>query len=255
MPVLAGAEPFTADGHGELADVGVLLVHGFTGSPQSLRPWGEFLAAAGLSIDCPRLPGHGTRWQDLAPTRWEDWYGEVERHFDGLRMRCRDVFVMGLSMGATLSLRLAEQRGSDVSGLVVVNASLTSEDKRLRLLPLLKRVVPSLKGPGNDVKAPGVTELAYQRMPLQPLASLTQLWKLTRADLSRVVSPLLAYRSADDHVVEPVSGRLLLECISSTVVEERVLHNSYHVATLDNDAPTIFAGSLAFVRAHACVGA
>ena len=107
MGVLPGAEPFAADG----GPVGVVLSHGFTGSPQSLRPWAEHLAAAGFTVRLPRLPGHGTRWQDLNATRWPDWYGEIERAFDALRGRCDQVFAGGLSMGGTLVLRLAEQRG------------------------------------------------------------------------------------------------------------------------------------------------
>lgn len=247
MPILPGAEPFHHDG----GPVGVLLCHGFTGTPQSMRPWGEHLAAAGLTVACPRLPGHGTRWQDMNVTRWEDWYGEVERSFDGLRGRSEAVFVMGLSMGGTLSLRLAELRGSEVTGLVVVNASLATEDKRARLLPLLSKVVPSFPPVGNDIKKPGVTELAYDRLPLKAAASLQKLWALTRSELGRITQPVLVYRSREDHVVEPVSGRLLLEGVSSTEVEERVLEDSYHVATLDNDAPRIFEGSVEFVRRHA----
>ena len=104
MPLLPGAKPFFADG----GPVGVLVVHGFTGSPQSMRPWAEHLAAAGHTVSLPRLPGHGTRWEDLQLTRWPDWYGEVDNAFRALRSRCDQVFVMGLSMGGTLSLRLAE---------------------------------------------------------------------------------------------------------------------------------------------------
>ena len=66
MPVLPGAEPFLHDGSDE---IGMLLCHGFTGSPQSLRPWGEHLAAEGLTVRCPRLPGHGTDWREMNRTR------------------------------------------------------------------------------------------------------------------------------------------------------------------------------------------
>jgi carboxylesterase len=245
--VLPGAEPFAADG----GEVGVVLSHGFTGSPQSLRPWAEHLAAAGLTVRLPRLPGHGTRWQDLNDTRWPDWYGEVERAFDDLRGRCRQVFGMGLSMGGTLVTRLAEQRPAEVAGLVLVNPSLGTERKDVKYaLPLLHRVVPSLAGIGSDIRKPGVTELAYGRTPLRAMHSLAQLWPLVVADLGRVSAPVLLYRSRVDHVVEPMSGRLLREGASSTEVTEVILEDSYHVATLDNDAPTIFAGSVEFVRAH-----
>src|SRR4051812_17466983 len=179
MPVLAGAEPFRHD----RGAVGVLLCHGFTGSPQSLQPWGDALAAAGVSVLCPRLPGHGTRWQELNLTGWQDWYAEVVHAFDELAGRCDQVFVMGLSMGGTLALRLAERRPADVAGLVLVNPSVMSLNKAFNALPVLKWVVPSLKGIGSDIKKEGVTELAYDRTPLRATHSLSQLWKPVRADL------------------------------------------------------------------------
>ncbi len=247
VPVLPGAEPVDLPG----GPVGVLLCHGFTGTTQSLRPWAEHLGAAGLSVVAPRLPGHGTRWQDMNATGFDDWYAEVERAFDGLRERCPTVFAMGLSMGGTLALRLAELRADQVAGLVVVNASLGTDRRDARLAPLLSRVVPSFPGIASDIKKPGVTELAYDRVPLRAFASLQAAWPVVARDLSRISCPVLVYRSRTDHVVPPVSGRTLLAGLAGGTVEEHVLEDSYHVATLDHDAPTIFEGSLAFVRAHA----
>lgn len=247
MAVMPGAEPIDLPG----GPVGVVLCHGFTGTTQSVRPWAEHLAAAGLSVAAPRLPGHGTRWQEMNQTRFPDWYGELERAFDGLRERCGSVFAMGLSMGGTLTLRLAEERGDEVAGLVVVNASLASDRTDVKLLPLLSRLVPSFPGIASDINKPGVTELAYSRVPLAAMASLRAAWPVVCRDLSRITCPVLVYRSAVDHVVEPVSGRVLLEGLAGGTVEERVLHDSYHVATLDHDAPAIFEGSLDFVRRHA----
>jgi carboxylesterase len=248
VSLLPGAEPIDLPG----GRVGVLLSHGFTGTTQSMRPWAEHLAAAGLTVSAPRLPGHGTRWQDMNKTRWADWYGEVERAFDDLRGRCEVVFAMGLSMGGALVLRLAEERGDQVAGLVTVNAALASERWDVKyLLPVLAKVVPSMKGVGSDIKKEGVTELAYPKVPLKAVASLTAAQVDVRRDLHKITCPILAYRSREDHVVEPISGKVLLEGCAGGSIEERVLENSYHVATLDNDAPTIFEGSLAFVRAHA----
>ncbi len=253
VSVLPGAEPVDLAG----GPVGVLLCHGFTGTPQSVRPWAEHLAAEGLTVRAPLLPGHGTRWQDLARTTFADWYGEVERAFDDLRGRCTHVFVGGLSMGGALALRLAELRREQVAGLVVVNTSLATERRLARLGPLLSRVVPSLPGVAGDLARPDVHELAYDRMPLRAFVSLQQAWPVVRRDLPLVSCPVLAYRSRVDHVVEPLSGRLLAEGLAGGPaagrVEERVLERSFHVATLDHDAPEIFAGTAAFVRAHAGV--
>ena len=243
MPVLPHAQPFEAVG----GPTGVLLLHGFTGSPSSMRPWAEYLSAAGYTVSVPRLPGHGTSWQDMNETRWQDWYAEAARAFGALRDSCDLVFVAGLSMGGGLALRLAEERSDDVAGLLLVNPSVASADRRLVVLPLLKRVVPSAQGIASDIKQPGQTEDAYARVPLRALDSMRAMWKVTSAALPQITSPLLLFRSAVDHVVEPLSAQLITQRVSSPDVTERVLEDSYHVATLDNDAELIFAESAAFI--------
>jgi carboxylesterase len=95
MQVSDFAQPFHADG----GRVGVLFCHGFTGSPWSLREWAQVTADAGYRVSLPRLPGHGTTWQELNVTEWRDWYGEAEQAFLELRAHCDTVFVAGLSMG------------------------------------------------------------------------------------------------------------------------------------------------------------
>lgn len=248
MPILPGAEPFAHDGS---PDIGVLLCHGFTGSPQSMAPWGDRLADAGLTVRCPLLPGHGTTWQDMNRTGWPDWYRAVDEAFTDLAGRVRSVFVFGLSMGGTLSLRLAEQHGSAVAGLVLVNPSVATERKDAPLLPLLSKILPSMPGISDDIKKPGASELAYRRLPLRAAASLSKLWAEVRRDLGRVDQPLLLLRSAVDHVVEPVNARIILDGVRSADVREVVLQDSYHVATLDNDAPLIFDASVEFAeRVH-----
>lgn len=248
MPVLPGAEPFTHAGGG----TGVLLCHGFTGTPQSLRPWADYLAGAGLSVWLPRLPGHGTTWRQMAHTRWEDWYAEIDRAFDELGANADEVFVMGLSMGGCLALRLAELRGSAVSGLVLVNPSVTADTRLFALAPILKFVVPSLKGITSDIKKDHVSEVGYKRIPVRAAATLPGLWRVTQAHLGDVTQPVLVYHSTVDHVVGPASLRVLRDALPA--MEVRECQDSYHVATLDNDAPAIFAGSLEFVRTHRRAG-
>jgi carboxylesterase len=245
MPMLPGAEPFAHDGSG---DIGVLLCHGFTGTPQSLRPWGEHLAGEGFTVRCPLLPGHGTHWRDMNRTGWSDWYARVSESFTELSARCTSTFVFGLSMGGALALRLAQLHGPDISGIVVVNPSVMTLRRDAVLAPALALVVPSFPGIANDIAKPGVVEVAYDRTPLRAVASLRQFWKLVRTDLPLITQPLQVYRSAADHVVEPENSRMVLSSVSSTDTAEIVLPNSFHVATLDNDAGTIFTGSAEFCR-------
>jgi len=244
VPVQPGAEPFSHDG----SDIGVLLSHGFTGTPQSMRPWAEHLAAQGFTVRLPRLPGHGTSWQEMNRTRFADWFAVVDATFTELSQRCSKVVVAGLSMGGTLVTRLAEERGTEVTGLMLVNPAFRAEDPRLAALPVVKHLVPSLKAIGNDVRKEGVQELAYDRTPLKALHSLVQSWDGVVHDLPQVTQPLLLMRSAVDHVVPASSSALLLSRISSKDVTEVILENSYHVATLDNDADLIFDLSTEFVR-------
>jgi carboxylesterase len=163
------------------------------------------------------------------------------------------MFVMGLSMGGCLALRLAELRGDAVRGLVVVNPSITADTRLFLLAPVVKLVVPSLKGIASDVKKENASEVGYDRVPVKAAATLPGLWRITQQHLSDLTQPILAFRSATDHVVGPASMKLLRDAIPARQLEVRELANSYHVATLDNDADAIFAGSLEFVRLHSRV--
>jgi carboxylesterase len=244
VAILPGAEPFHHDG----SDVGVLLCHGFTGTPQSLRPWGEYLADRGYSVDIPLLPGHGTTWQEMNQTRWEDWYSAVDAAFREFHEACERVVVCGLSMGGALALQLAQGHGPRISGLVLVNPAVKFEDPRTLLLPVLKHVVGSLGAIGNDIKKPGVTELAYTRTPLKAAHSQLIAWQSVVRDLPEVTQPVLLLRSPQDHVVPASSSALILSRISSLDVTEILLEDSYHVATIDNDAQRIFDESAKFIE-------
>jgi carboxylesterase len=242
--VVPGAEPWSADGD----HVGILVLHGFTGSPASVRPWGQALSGEGWTVRVPRLPGHGTTWQEMNRTTWEDWYAEADRSFRELRETCTAVFVMGLSMGGSLTLRLAEQYGDAISGIVLVNPAVHSERPDRFLLPVLQLIVPSFPGISNDIAKPGQDEVAYTKIPLKAAHSLSKFWSLIKADIAKVTQPVLLFRSAEDHVVEPSNAAYILAHVSSTDVHEEVLPDSYHVATLDHDAEVIVRDSIAFVR-------
>jgi carboxylesterase len=243
-PVLAGAEPFAFDG----GDVGVLLLHGFTGSPQGLRPWGEALREAGFTVRCPRLPGHGTDWRDLAARRAPEMVAASEQALDELAERCGQVVVGALSFGGALALHLAATRPGKVRGLVTVNPWLYSKDRRLLLLPVLKLLVASAPGVGSDLADSEAKELAYEHVPLRTLASLRTFQRGVRAALPRVTQPLLCFVSRQDHVVEPGNSELVAARAGSTDKRVVWLEHSYHVATLDLERHTIFDGSIEFFR-------
>ncbi|MGA4848376.1 alpha/beta hydrolase [Streptomyces sp. G5(2025)] len=243
MPVLPGAEPYRHEG----GEVGVLLCHGFTGSPQSLRPWAEYLAGRGLTVSLPLLPGHGTRWEDMQVTGWQDWYAEVDRELRGLLERCAQVFVFGLSMGGTLTLRLAAKHGDAISGIVLVNPANKLHGLSPYALPVARHFVRTTKGIASDIAKDGSVEIGYDRVPLHAAHSMRRFFRLVDAELPQVTQPLLLLRSPRDHVVPPADSARVLSRVSSRDVTEILLEQSYHVATLDHDADRIFEESHAFI--------
>jgi carboxylesterase len=227
--------------------IGVLLSHGFTGSPYSIRPWGRYLAEQGYAVTVPRLPGHGTSWQQLNITTWADWYGEVRRAFDSLRKENDAVVVGGLSMGGALALQLAAQHDADISGVVLVNPAVATKRKDVKLLPVLKHLVSTFPAIANDIKRPGQDEHAYARTPLKATHSMMSAWPGVIDGLGRITKPVLYLRSTEDHVVDELSEALITRGLGSTDIRRSALANSYHVATLDNDDAQIFAESAAFI--------
>lgn len=242
----AMAQPFRSEGHGELARIGVAVCHGFTGSPVSMQDWSEDLARAGFAVNMPLLAGHGTTWQELAKTPWQHWYRDFEAAYLELAQRCDAVFVAGMSMGGALSLRVAALH--PVAGIAVVNPGLTFSDKRAKYSGLLKHVLKSVPAIGNDIKKPGVTEGAYDRTPIAAVHQLSLLFSDTISLLPQVTAPAIVFRSSVDNVVPDSSIDVLMANIGSRDVQLVPLNNSYHVATMDNDAPQIFSQSADFFR-------
>lgn len=233
--------------------VGVLVSHGFTGSPVSIRPWAEALAAEGFAVEVPLLPGHATSWQDLNTRRWDDWYAEIRAAHARLAVDNDVVVAAGLSLGGALVLRLAADLGDELAGVAVVNPAVNTRRKDVLALPVLKWVIGSLPGIGNDIALQGVDEFGYTRTPLKAAHSMMQGWRELREDLPRVTAPVLFMKSAVDHVVDDSTLDIVRQRVSGTV-EVVDLPQSFHVATLDHDAALIQRSSVEFVRRVSGVG-
>ncbi|KNH20883.1 esterase [Arthrobacter sp. ZBG10] len=228
------------------ARTGVVLSHGFTGSPHGLRAWAEAFAAAGFAVRMPLLPGHGTSWQDLARTRWQQWHNALDEAYLDLDAQCDQVFAAGLSMGGALALRIAATR--PVAGVVLVNPGLVLDDPRAPLAGILKLVLKSTPPISNDILKPGMDEGAYLRTPVAAAHELNKMFKDTVRLLPRVTAPVQVYRSTVDHVVSDSSIAALRRGLTHAPLELVRLENSYHVATMDNDADRIFQGSVDFIN-------
>lgn len=246
--VLPGAEPFSAAG----GPMGALVIHGFTGSPQSMRPLAEAFAAAGFSVDLPRLPGHGTSVEDMLTTRWQDWSAAVDDAYRALAARCERVVVAGLSMGGTLTLWLAT-RHPGIAGIVPINAALlTDPELAAQVEAGIEAGLTTTDAVGGDVADPDVKELAYDRTPLRPLASLFEALEELPDRLGRIRCPALVVVSEQDHIVPPASSHHIAAAVAGPV-EKLVLQRSFHVATIDYDKALIAERAIAFAR-RVCSG-
>jgi carboxylesterase len=242
--VLPGAEPFSAKG----GAVGALVLHGFTGCPQSMRGLAVAYADAGLTVELPRLPGHGTSVDDMATTDWRDWTAAAEAAYTSLASRCERVVVSGLSMGGALTLWLAA-RHPEIAGIVVINAAATMPDPTAvgPLRDLLANGTKTIPGPGNDVADPDVQELAYPLVPVACLISLFDGLDEVGSTLGDIRCPTLILTSPQDHVVQPEQSDRVAAGVSGPV-ERVVLERSFHVATLDYDRDLIERSAVDFAR-------
>jgi len=241
--LIPGAEAWSADG----GPAGVLVIHGFTGNPASMRGLAEALAAAGFTVDLPRLPGHGTKVEDMIPTRFDDWLGAAEEHYAALAARCDQVVVAGLSMGGALTAWLGSEH-PEIAGLVLINA-IVSEPPGMRDLvqAMVDAGTETFDGIGSDIADPDQTELAYAQTPVAPLLSLLDAGAELPQRLERITCPCLVVNSPQDHVVPPENSQLIAETVKGPV-ERFTAERSYHVATQDFDREAIEAATVAFAR-------
>lgn len=240
---LSGCEPLSAAGGAS----GVLVLHGFTGCPQSMRPLAQAFVAAGFTVELPLLPGHGTTVDDMIATGWADWTAAAEAAYVELAGRCDSMVVAGLSMGGALTLWLGS-RHPEIAGLVCVNPVVDVASELVEgVRAMIDAGADRIDGIGGNIAKPGSEETAYEAAPLGPLLSLAEGTAALQGDLGKVTSPLLLLNSPQDHVVPPPNSDLVAAGVAGPV-ERVTLERSYHVATLDYDADLIEQQAVAFAQ-------
>jgi carboxylesterase len=241
--VMPGCEAFSSPG----SSMGVLVLHGFTGNPYSMRPLAERCAEAGYSVELPRLPGHGTTLADLVPRRWSDFVEVALASYDELAGRSEKVAVVGLSVGGGLTALIAEERS--VAGCVFINPMLKGPGAELEqgLRDLIESGLEVMEtGSDSDIKKVDVSEAKYEGWPLRSLQSVIDGVEAVDANLSSITAPSLLLSSREDHTVAPDNGDEIVEK-SSGPVERIWLEESYHVATIDNDQELVERSTLEFL--------
>jgi carboxylesterase len=227
------------------------LVHGFTGSPAAMRPWGEFLNLKGYSVRVPLLAGHGTKVEELNKVKWQEWPAKVFFEIEQISKSCDQIILIGLSMGGSTILNVAASLSGgnkNIVGLILVNPMIHVRGVPAELAYFLSRFQLFRKSVGDDIKRPGMTEWGYDALPTRGIHQLLKMLRITRRNLSRVKIPLQLFHSVDDHTLPVSNTEIILREIGSLEKNRIELVNSYHVATMDYDQELIFQNSLTFIE-------
>jgi carboxylesterase len=214
-----------------------------------MRELGAYLAERGVAVVAPRLPGHGTTWQDLDARTSEEWVAAVEEAFLEVSSGRDQVFLVGLSFGAALALDLAARHPDRVAGVVTLAGFVETRDPRRFLAGAIRLLTPSLAGAGNDIADPDATEIAYSRLPTSATQRMLRFLRKTRAELPAVRCPILIVHSHNDHTVGPFNAQTIYDGVSSQQKQLVWLDRSYHVLTLDLDRDEVFKRTYDFIAA------
>ena len=230
---------------------GVVLVHGYTGTPMELRPLGDYLAAQGFTVLGVRLPGHGTSWQELEQTTWPEWYQAVVDGVQKLQGCCESVSVAGLSLGGLLAVKAAAEL--PLASVVLMSTPIYVRDWRAPLVKFLQLFIHRLKRRkynGSDLRQR--YDFSYAEMPTRPLPSLFALRDLCRDEyLQKVTVPALIIQSRVEHTVKPASAQFIYEHLGSRRKQLLWLQKSGHVLTLDEESPLVCAAVGTFLKEYA----
>ena len=243
-------QDWRALGKGENSKIGIIFVHGFTGSPISMRPWAEYFLQRGYSISVPLLPGHGTRPEDLNQVKWQQWPTKVEEELQWMLSQGMTVFIFGLSMGGGTTLNISIKHSSSLAGIILVNPMIHVKFIPPQIAWAISRFQKMRDSVGDDIKRPGVTEHGYDSLPAVGVYQLLKMLSYTRKRLHDVTVPVLLFHSKDDHTLPVSNTEIIMKGVGSIAKQRIELVNSYHVATLDYDQEIIFENSLIFVQSN-----
>jgi carboxylesterase len=253
--VIGDATPFSCEGDGR----GVLLIHGFTGTPFEMRHLGRRLHERGMTVACPLLPGHGGSAAALARTTYHDWFGAVERAFYELRERCERVAVAGLSMGGLLALHLCRHWRGEVAAVAAMATPLWVPPLASRLLRVARRlplgpvVLPGVpKLAGSDCRDPQMRRAnpSIGSLPIAGLIQLEDLMQVVRAELPRIDTPALIMHARRDHTAPYACSEPLARELGSSTVKHRPLERSYHLITIDVERDAVASAVAEFFEEH-----
>lgn len=270
MSICTTPHEFFLPGHGPQARTGVLLVHGLTGSPNEMRLLGKGLQRAGFCVYGMQLAGHCGSQEDLVATRWQDWTASVHAAAARLRPKVDRLVVMGLSMGAVLALNLAAERPVQVDGVAALSTMFRHDGWSIPLYTRLSFLLRSFRALGFGrqrvfMEQPpyGIKDVALRRrivaqmqsgdsasagLPGNPWYAIIEMRALSQhvqAQLGHVRAPCLVLHASEDDIASVANADLVAARVQGPV-ELVLLHDSYHMITIDRERRSVSNHATAF---------
>ena len=228
---------------------GMLLIHGFTGSPAELRPLGIFLRNHGFTVYAPLLAGHGTTPEDLKKTTWQDWWKSVLKGYQRLKSQeMEQIFVIGHSMGGLLSFYLATQRS--VTGVISLCTPIWLRDWRASFVPILRYFIPYHQRSKKKEDHIENQIVPYDRTPLSSIEELKKLMKKVKQQIPKVEVPTFVVQARQDETILPKSADYIYEQLASKQKTISWYEHSSHLITLDKERDRLFEEIYTFVQRH-----
>ena len=247
--ILTGGEPFFFRG----GDIGCLLTHGFTATPQEMRGLGEHLASQNYTVLGVRLSGHGTSVKDMSRARWHDWVASVEDGYHMLNDMCKRIILIGFSTGGAISLLLGTR--FPIVGVVALSTLFElPPDPRLKVLkPILRPLSLVLraiqKGPSDWVDPQAASErVAYTTYPLRAILELEMLLREMQQNLPNLTVPVLLMHSKNDGFIPYEHMTSIYEKLGTEDKQMGWVENSSHIITCDAEREVVFATTADFIR-------
>lgn len=246
--ILPTHEPFYFPG----GTTGCLLIHGLTGTPKEMRWMGEFLAGKGYTVLGIRLPGHATRLEDLRHVSWQDWLAVMEDSWAILQGECQKIFLIGFSLGGSLSLLLASQK--PVAGIISLsNPYYLPQPKLHRWLKILQFILPNIPvfaiGQSNWIdKEAERTHFCYPRTPTHAVVEVIDLLGEMRLALPQVKTPTLLIHSRNDRILPQHNLTNIYEQLGSENKQILWVENSSHNLPRDAERFRIFQAAHEFIQ-------
>lgn len=248
----------------------VLLIHGLQSSPAELLPLAKRLQQAGYTVHLPHIAGYGYNHGDTprSVTHWQDWHAKALEEFHELKRQYKSVSVGGLCIGGTLSLSIAAELGDEIAALTLLSTTLWYDGWAIPWYRSLRHIgyfwpfrymysFPEREPFGlknQQLRRWVAREMAHKdeslvgasRLNLPAIQEAERLIASVKKSISRITAPAIIIHAVEDEVSSPRSARYISRHIGSKVVENVMLHNCYHMITVDNDREQVAADTIRF---------